>query len=145
MAESAGCAAVLAIIQNRIDYHRNYIGGHYLSKADRERHWAAMASLVDIASRITEPRRVFCPASSSYSCYEEERGREACSVLQCARYKPDARTPHYRLLVYGWDDKLVLAIPLSDDQATALGAALHLGMDLMGEYSLPHVHFEVCG
>lgn len=58
------------------------------------------------------------------------------------------QTTRYRLLIYGLDDKLALAIPLSEDQACALGEALHLdgidGVDLAGEHPIPHVHFEVC-
>ena len=60
----------------------------------------------------------------------------------------ESQSTKYRLLVYGLDDRLVLALPLSDDQACALGAALHLdgldGIGLLGEHAVPHVHFEVC-
>ncbi len=109
MAKSAGCVAVLAIIQNCIDRHRKSIAGHYLSETDRGRHWAALAALTDIASRIKE------------------------------------QTTRYRLLVYGLDDKLALTIPLSDDQATALAAALYLdGVFDVGEHPIPYVHFEAC-
>src|SRR5271157_11500 len=42
-----------------------------------------MRSLRDRCTVGVGPARVFCHASSSYSCYEAERGREACAVSQC--------------------------------------------------------------
>lgn len=38
------------------------------------------------------PTRAFCHASSSHSCYEAERGREACAVSECAR--KESQVPH---------------------------------------------------